>query len=230
MQNRSSLFCLFMHLVNGGLSEWTTWTGCSQMCVQGRQTRCRLCNNPPPRCGGDPCGGMVAKEERQCLVCPSKLLLLALSYENHGQLTISFRTIYQYGRKTEDPKLPPCAPCILRSYPVFLFPPFILAWFPLISPACYHFRTSTSHSPNPSLPVFSLFTPLRQTSFGPLWGNCNMGWTRWLDKVDAKHFNSWLGHKWIFIPTDYNYFSKHAPTINFSQSPTGNLSFKVVTF
>ena len=32
-----------------------------------------------PNGGGDPCGGMVAKEERQCFVCPSKLLLLALS-------------------------------------------------------------------------------------------------------------------------------------------------------
>ena len=104
------------------------------MCVQGHQTRRRLCNNPPPRCGGHACGGMVAKEERQCFVCPSKLLLLALSYENHGQLTISFRTIYQYGRKTEDPKLPPYAPCIPRSCTIFCFLPLFQRDFLLFLP------------------------------------------------------------------------------------------------
>jgi len=56
--------------VNGGLSKWTSWSSCSQLCVKGLQTRRRLCNNPFPRCGGDPCGSMNTKQDKQCLVCP----------------------------------------------------------------------------------------------------------------------------------------------------------------
>lgn len=157
-----------MHVVNGGLSEWTTWTGCSQMCVQGHQTRRRLCNNPPPRCGGDPCGRIVAKEKRQCFVCPSKLLLLALPYIWNTR-AISNRPSGNIPGWEEyrGSKLPPHAPCIPGSRPLFWFRPFNLAWFSLISPACYHFRTSTSHPSYPSLPIFSLFTPLRQNVFWP---------------------------------------------------------------
>lgn len=98
-------------------------------------------------------------------------------HETEGQLAIVHRAMYQFGRRTEDPKLSPPAPCIPGSRPLFCFPPFNLAGFSLISPACYHFRTSTSHPPYPSLPVFSLFTPSRQRSFGPFWRNFNMGWT-----------------------------------------------------
>lgn len=128
-----------MHVVNGGLSEWTTWTGCSKMCVQGHQTRRRLCNNPPSRCGGDPCGGMVASYHSHI-------------HETEGQLAIVHRAMYQVGRRTEDPKLSPHAPCIPGSRPLFCFPPFNLAGFSLISPACYHFRTSTSHPRPVSFP------------------------------------------------------------------------------
>ena len=68
------MFCLFS-IVNGGLSEWTSWSGCSGMCVRGVQTRVRQCNNPAPRCGGEPCGnGVVTKQTKECMVCPSKII------------------------------------------------------------------------------------------------------------------------------------------------------------
>ena len=71
------------------------------------------------------------------------------------------------------------------------FPSLFLAsflYFSMISPTCYPFRSSTSRPfisrpPYSWIPLFSLFTPLRLTSVGPFW-------TRWLDKVDSKHFSS----------------------------------------
>ena len=63
------------HAVNGGLSEWTTWSSCSRMCVSGVQTRVRRCTSPAPRCGGEPCGNDVAtKQAKGCMVCPSKIV------------------------------------------------------------------------------------------------------------------------------------------------------------
>ena len=66
---------LILLVVNGGLSEWTPWSSCSRMCVRGVQTRVRQCNNPSPRCGGEPCGnGVVTKQTKGCMVCPSKIV------------------------------------------------------------------------------------------------------------------------------------------------------------
>ena len=66
---------LILHVVNGGLSGWTPWSSCSRMCVRGVQTRVRQCDNPAPRCGGEPCGnGVVTKQTKGCMVCPSKIV------------------------------------------------------------------------------------------------------------------------------------------------------------
>ena len=74
-KNRVFLLFFYLHAVNGGLSGWTPWSSCSQMCVRGVQKRHRLCNNPAPRCGGNPCGaGADTKQERVCIVCPSKII------------------------------------------------------------------------------------------------------------------------------------------------------------
>ncbi len=53
--------CFFS--VDGGLSEWTTWSVCQSKC--GVQTRTRECNNPTPLNGGKECTGQMY-ETRKC--------------------------------------------------------------------------------------------------------------------------------------------------------------------
>lgn len=47
--------------VDGGWSCWSSWSPC----VQGKKSRSRECNNPPPRAGGKACIGETT-ESRQC--------------------------------------------------------------------------------------------------------------------------------------------------------------------
>lgn len=47
--------------VDGGWSCWSSWSPC----VQGKRSRSRECNNPPPRAGGKACIGETT-ESRQC--------------------------------------------------------------------------------------------------------------------------------------------------------------------
>ena len=42
---------------NGGWSEWSTWSPCSETCGRGMQTSNRSCTNPPPDEGGQACQG-----------------------------------------------------------------------------------------------------------------------------------------------------------------------------
>ncbi|XP_031563408.1 coadhesin-like [Actinia tenebrosa] len=53
--------------VDGGWSAWTSWSQCSEgkFCLRGNSSRSRSCNNPPPKNGGDDCGG-VGVEKRNC--------------------------------------------------------------------------------------------------------------------------------------------------------------------
>ena len=41
--------------VHGGWGEWEEITACSASCGGGTQSFGRLCNNPEPANGGDPC-------------------------------------------------------------------------------------------------------------------------------------------------------------------------------
>ncbi|XP_036128071.1 hemicentin-1 [Molossus molossus] len=51
--------------VHGGFSQWSAWRGCSVTCGRGIQKRSRLCNNPLPANGGQPCQGSDS-EMRSC--------------------------------------------------------------------------------------------------------------------------------------------------------------------
>jgi len=44
-------------VVNGGWSDWSAWTSCSQSCNGGDRSRERECSNPSPSGGGDECVG-----------------------------------------------------------------------------------------------------------------------------------------------------------------------------
>ena len=63
------MICLIA--VDGGWSEWSRFSGCSETCKGGVKTRTRLCNNPSPLNGGSPCPGehfetLECNEEINC--------------------------------------------------------------------------------------------------------------------------------------------------------------------
>ena len=53
--------------IDGGFTEWTTWSQCSELtlCLQGSRSRTRTCTNPPKANGGDDCVGL-AEEKEDC--------------------------------------------------------------------------------------------------------------------------------------------------------------------
>ncbi|XP_070563732.1 A disintegrin and metalloproteinase with thrombospondin motifs adt-1-like [Ptychodera flava] len=57
--------------INGGWSEWTSWSVCSTTCDFGRKHRTRLCDNPEPQYGGLPCPGKASQGIRcYIIICP----------------------------------------------------------------------------------------------------------------------------------------------------------------
>lgn len=55
--------------VNGGWSQWSSWSPCSLSCGGGRQHRSRQCNSPAPRGTGRTCLDK-GKDWRPCNVAP----------------------------------------------------------------------------------------------------------------------------------------------------------------
>ena len=63
--------------VNGGWSNWTSWSNCSQSCETGEQERIRTCTNPIPSNGGAPCFG-PSRQSQICNThyCPGEIYFL----------------------------------------------------------------------------------------------------------------------------------------------------------
>ena len=66
-------------LVDGGWSDWNTWSKCSMTCDMGTVSRQRLCNKPPPTGTGRTCSGS-GTDSRDCSLgpCPCKNFVLCL--------------------------------------------------------------------------------------------------------------------------------------------------------
>ena len=48
---------LFGYSGDGVWSEWSPWSTCSKTCGDGKMTRQRKCDSPPPAFGGAYCAG-----------------------------------------------------------------------------------------------------------------------------------------------------------------------------
>ena len=60
--------------VNGGWSEWSSWSDCSNKCGRGIKRRIRTCTHPEPVNGGDACQGNAMQKTECSLFCPRKYL------------------------------------------------------------------------------------------------------------------------------------------------------------
>ena len=59
-------FVVLVVAVDGGFTEWSSWSDCSVSCGDGKRSRSRNCTNPEPSCGGKDCVGIV-KEVVDCV-------------------------------------------------------------------------------------------------------------------------------------------------------------------
>ena len=67
------------HVVNGGWSQWTSWSGCSLTCGGGTRTRTRTCSNPIPQGSGADCVGSPSGSEGCNMVaCPGKCVYMCV--------------------------------------------------------------------------------------------------------------------------------------------------------
>ena len=58
---------LYLTEIDGGYSEWSSWSQCSTTCGDGHRSRGRSCTNPPPSGGGKDCAGLgPGTETRDC--------------------------------------------------------------------------------------------------------------------------------------------------------------------
>jgi len=65
------IFTLKLIPVNGGISEWSSWTTCDVTCSGGDQTKSRQCNNPTPVNGGADCVEQTTTMQRcNMQACP----------------------------------------------------------------------------------------------------------------------------------------------------------------
>ncbi|KAI8491016.1 hypothetical protein Bbelb_314350 [Branchiostoma belcheri] len=80
--------------VDGGWSNWGSWSGCSVTCGVGKETRDRTCTNPAPENNGADCDG-PAQETQACdtgVSCPA-LSGLTLYDAGIGHLAVSWTVV-----------------------------------------------------------------------------------------------------------------------------------------
>lgn len=67
---------IFLIIVDGDLSEWTSWTTCDVSCGPGERHRFRQCNAPTPTFNGRNCSSLGDTFESQAcdgpVKCPGK--------------------------------------------------------------------------------------------------------------------------------------------------------------
>ena len=63
--------------VDGGFTQWSSWSSCSATCGVGLRTRTRNCTNPTPQGGGADCVGASSNTEScNILACPGELITM----------------------------------------------------------------------------------------------------------------------------------------------------------
>ena len=63
--------------VDGGYSQWSTFSECNASCGVGVKIRKRSCNNPEPKNGGKDCSGLgPAVENVACNLFPCRMFNL----------------------------------------------------------------------------------------------------------------------------------------------------------
>ena len=82
------IFCGCFILVDGGYTQWTTFSECSNSCGIGQALRSRYCINPRPSHGGKMCsGGPFEEQHKPCKVaeCPGiSLSIVILKEKNYN--------------------------------------------------------------------------------------------------------------------------------------------------
>lgn len=68
--------------VDGGWSEWSTWSGCGITCGNGSQMRVRTCTNPPPAGNGTICTG----DWNQMRTCQQSACPSTRNNKDHGSM------------------------------------------------------------------------------------------------------------------------------------------------
>ena len=73
VSKRDSLISLTLP-VDGGFTQWSSYSDCSTTCGDGIQERLRSCTQPEPQNGGKQCSGQT-KQSRKCNLrkCPGEL-------------------------------------------------------------------------------------------------------------------------------------------------------------
>lgn len=77
LQKRELIKGRLQFSVNGGWSQWSSWTECRcpGATLATGQKRTRSCNSPPPSNGGLQCQGVSVQRTKDCQPCPQGKLL-----------------------------------------------------------------------------------------------------------------------------------------------------------
>jgi hypothetical protein len=75
--------------VDGGWSQWSTWTTCTVTCGGGIQDRLRFCSNPAPKHDGKLClGNPIEARDCNTQLCPGKSNLYIHSSRQSKEMSL----------------------------------------------------------------------------------------------------------------------------------------------